>query len=262
MKYKAMFSPLTIGSVTIPNRFAVPPMGNNFANTDGSLSSKSVAYYGARAKGGYGLITIESTVVYKEAKGGPRKPCLYSDDTVDSFRAVADECHKYGAKVSIQLQHAGPEGNSKLTGYPLKAASAIAPSSGREIPQAISREEIYKLVECYGDAAARAQRAGIDMVEVHCAHGYLVSTFISSRTNNRLDEFGGCFENRMRLISLIIENIRKKTNGTLPILCRINGSDDVEGGQTVQDAAAVAVYLAEECGVDALHVSPRRPSPR
>ena len=255
MKYKAMFSPLTIGSVTIPNRFAVPPMGNNFANTDGSLSSKSVAYYGARAKGGYGLITIESTVVYKEAKGGPRKPCLYSDDTIDSFRAVADECHKYGAKVSIQLQHAGPEGNSKLTGYPLKAASAIAPSSGREIPQAISREEIYKLIECYGDAAARAQRAGIDMVEVHCAHGYLVSTFISSRTNNRLDEFGGCFENRMRLISLIIENIRKKTNGTLPILCRINGSDDVEGGQTVQDAAAVAVYLAEECGVDALHVS-------
>ena len=91
-------------------------------------------------------------------------------------------------------------------GFPLKAASAIAPSSGREVPVAISREEIYKLIECYGDAAARAQRAGIDMVEVHCAHGYLVSTFISSRTNNRLDEFGGCFENRMRLPRLIIEN--------------------------------------------------------
>ena len=167
MRYKAMFSPIQIGSVTVPNRFAVPPMGNNFANTDGTLSEKSAAYYGARAKGGYGLITIESTVVYKEAKGGPRKPCLYSDETVDSFRMVADACHKYGAKVSIQLQHAGPEGNSKLTGYPLKAASAIAPSSGREVPTAISRKEIYKLIECYGDAAARAQRAGIDMVEVH-----------------------------------------------------------------------------------------------
>ncbi len=255
MRYKAMFSPIQIGSVTVPNRFAVPPMGNNFANTDGTLSEKSAAYYGARAKGGYGLITIESTVVYKEAKGGPRKPCLYSDATVDSFRMVADACHQYGAKVSIQLQHAGPEGNSKLTGYPLKAASAIAPSSGREVPTAISREEIYKLIECYGDAAARAQRAGIDMVEVHCAHGYLVSTFISARTNNRLDEFGGCFENRMRLIKMIIENIRKKTHGTLPILCRINASDDIEGGQTVQDAAAVASYLEEECGVDAIHVS-------
>lgn len=255
MKYNAMFSPIQIGFVTVPNRFAVPPMGNNFANTDGTLSDRSAAYYGARAKGGYGLITIESTVVYHEAKGGPRKPCLFTDDTVESFKKVADECHSHGAKVSIQLQHAGPEGNSALTGYPLKAASAIASISGREVPEAISREEIYKLIEAYGDAAVRAQRAGIDMVEVHCAHGYLVSTFISSRTNNRLDEFGGCFENRMRLITLIIDNIRKKTKGTLPILCRINGSDDVEGGQTVQDAAAVAAYLEEECGIDGIHVS-------
>ena len=93
------------------------------------------------------------------------------------------------------------------------------------------------------------------MVEVHCAHGYLVSTFISQRTNNRTDEFGGCFENRMRLPRLIIENIRKKTGGNLPILCRINACDEVPGGQSVQDAAAVAAYLEQECGVDALHVT-------
>ena len=255
MEYRTMFSPVKIGTVQIPNRFATPPMGNNFANTDGTLSERSKAYYAARAKGGFGLVTIESTVVYSEAKGGPRKPCLFSDDTVDSFKMVADECHKYGAKVSIQLRHAGPEGNSQLTGFPLKAASPIPSAFGREIPEAISNEEVYRLIECYGDAAARAQRAGIDMVEVHCAHGYLVSTFISARTNNRLDEFGGCFENRMRLPRLIIENIRKKTGGTLPILCRINGSDEVDGGQSVQDAAAVAVYLDEVCGVDAIHVS-------
>ena len=178
--YRAMFSPIQIGEVTIPNRFAVPPMGNNFANTDGSLSKRSLSYYQARAKGGFGLITIESTVVYREAKGGPRKPCLFSDDTIPSFKAVADACHKYGAKVSIQLQHAGPEGNSALTGYPLKAASAIPAADGRETPEAISKEELYQLIESYGDAAARAQKAGIDMVEVHCAHGYLVSTFISA----------------------------------------------------------------------------------
>lgn len=255
MKFPAMFSPVQIGTVTVPNRFVVPPMGNNLANTDGSLSDRSLAYYQARAKGGFGLITIESTVVYKEAKGGPRKPCLFSDDTVESFRRVADACHAYGAKVSIQLQHAGPEGNSALTGYPLKAASAMPASEGREIPQAVSNEEIYRIIECYGDAARRAQLSGIDMVEVHCAHGYLVSTFISQRTNHRTDEFGGCFENRMRLPRLIIENIRRKTGGNLPILCRINASDEVEGGQTVQDAAAVAAYLEQECGVDALHVT-------
>ena len=250
-----MFTPIQIGTVTVPNRFVVPPMGNNFANTDGSMSDRSAAYYEARAKGGFGLITIESTVVYKQAKGGPRKPCLFSDEVIPSFKAVADRCHAYGAKVSIQLQHAGPEGNSKLTGYPLKAASAIAPSAGREIPEAMPTEEVYKLIECYGDAARRAQLAGIDMVEVHCAHGYLVSTFISQRTNNRTDEFGGCFENRMRLPRLIIENIRKKTGGNLPILCRINACDEVPGGQSVQDAAAVAAYLEQECGVDALHVT-------
>lgn len=250
-----MFSPINIGTVTVPNRFVVPPMGNNFANTDGSMSERSAAYYEARAKGGFGLITIESTVVYKEAKGGPRKPCLFSDEVVPSFKRVADACHAYGAKVSIQLQHAGPEGNSKLTGYPLKAASAIAPSAGREIPEAMPTEEVYRLIECYGDAARRAQLAGIDMVEVHCAHGYLVSTFISARTNKRTDEFGGCFENRMRLPRLIIENIRKKTGGNMPILCRINARDEGDGGVDVHDAAAIAAYLEQECGVDAIHVT-------
>ena len=250
-----MFSPINIGTVTVPNRFVVPPMGNNFANTDGSMSERSAAYYEARAKGGFGLITIESTVVYKEAKGGPRKPCLFSDEVVPSFKRVADACHAYGAKVSIQLQHAGPEGNSKLTGYPLKAASAIAPSAGREIPEAMPTEEVYRLIECYGDAARRAQLAGIDMVEVHCAHGYLVSTFISARTNKRTDEFGGCFENRMRLPRLIIENIRKKTGGNMPILCRINARDESDGGVDVHDAAAIAAYLEQVCGVDAIHVT-------
>ena len=255
MKFPTMFSPIQIGTVTVPNRFVVPPMGNNFANTDGTLSDRSLAYYQARAKGGFGLITIESTVVYQEAKGGPRKPCLFSDDSVESFRRVAAACHAYGAKVSIQLQHAGPEGNSALTGYPLKAASAVPAAQGREVPEAVSNEEIYRIIECYGDAARRAQQAGIDMVAVHCAHGYLVSTFISQRTNHRTDEFGGCFENRMRLPRLIIENIRRKTGGNLPILCRINASDEVEGGQTVQDAAAVAAYLEQECGVNAIHVT-------
>ena len=138
---------------------------------------------------------------------------------------------------------------------PQKPQALRASACGREVPEAVSTEEVYRIIECYGGAARRAQQAGIDMVEVHCAHGYLVSTFISQRTNHRTDEFGGCFENRMRLPRLIIENIRRKTGGNLPILCRINASDEVEGGQSVQDAAAVAAYLEQECGVDAIHVT-------
>lgn len=100
MKFEAMFQPVKIGNMTVPNRFVMSPMGNNFANTDGKMSERSAAYYGARAKGGFGLITFEATVVYKEAKGGPRKPCLFSDDTVSNFKEAILACHKEGAKVS------------------------------------------------------------------------------------------------------------------------------------------------------------------
>ncbi len=96
MKFDAMFQPIQIGPVTVKNRFVVPPMGNNFANTDGTMSEQSVAYYRERAKGGFGLITIEATVVHKGAKGGPRKPCLYDDSTIESFKKVVDACHAEG----------------------------------------------------------------------------------------------------------------------------------------------------------------------
>lgn len=254
MGFEAMFSPIAIGKMMVPNRFVVPPMGNNFANTDGSLSAQSLAYYEARAKGGFGLITIEATVVDPTAKGGAHKPCLFSDATIESFRRVADACHQHGAKVSVQLQHAGPEGNPTLTGYPLKAASPVASCCGKSIPREISTEELYQLIEQYGDAAARAKQAGIDCVELHCAHGYLLHSFLSQRTNQRTDAFGGCLENRMRLIRLILENIRRKAGEDYPILCRINACDDVAGGLTVQDSAVIAMRL-EEMGVNGLHVS-------
>ena len=103
MKFKHMFSPIQIGPMTVKNRFVVPPMGNNFAKTDGTWSDESVAYYAERAKGQFGLITIEATVVHKGAKGGPRKPCLYDDNSIESLKKITDACHAEGAKISIQL---------------------------------------------------------------------------------------------------------------------------------------------------------------
>ena len=211
MKFEKMFSPITIGPVTIKNRFVVPPMGNNFANTDGTMSDRSVAYYRERAKGGFGLITLEATVVHKGAKGGPRKPCLYDDSTVESFKKVVDACHEEGAKVSIQLQNAGPEGNAKNAGAPIQAATAVSSADGRDIPEEVSTEKVYELVKGYGEAAKRAVKAGVDVVEIHMAHGYLVNSFMSPRTNKRVDEFGGSFENRMRFSRLIIEEVKKAT---------------------------------------------------
>lgn len=254
MKFHAMYEPIKIGNMTVKNRFVVPPMGNNFANTDGTMSEQSAAYYGARAKGGFGLITLEATVVHPGAKGGPRKPCLYDDSTIESFKNVIDVCHEAGAKVSIQLQNAGPEGNAKNAGAPIKAASAIPSVYGRDIPEELTTEEIYEMIEGYGTAAERAMKAGADAVEIHMAHGYLISSFLSPRTNKRVDEFGGCFENRMRFSRLIIEKIREKTGDKLAVLARINSSDEILGGLDVHDSAAIAAYL-EDCGADALHVS-------
>lgn len=254
MKFKAMFQPIEIGNMTVKNRFVVPPMGNNFANTDGTMSEQSEAYYAERAKGGFGLITIEATVVHPDAKGGPRKPCLYDDSMIESFQKVIEACHREGAKVSIQLQNAGPEGNAKNAGAPIKAASSICTQCGRDIPQTLTTEEIYHLVDGYADAAERAWKAGADAVEVHMAHGYLVNSFLSPRTNKRVDEFGGCFENRMRFPRLIIEKIRERVGDRIAVLARINSSDEILGGNDVHDSAAIAACL-EDYGVDALHVS-------
>lgn len=254
MKFKAMFQPIEIGNMTVKNRFVVPPMGNNFANTDGTMSEQSEAYYAERAKGGFGLITIEATVVHPDAKGGPRKPCLYDDSMIESFQKVIEACHREGAKVTIQLQNAGPEGNAKNAGAPIKAASSICTQCGRDIPQTLTTEEIYHLVDGYADAAERAWKAGADAVEVHMAHGYLVNSFLSPRTNKRVDEFGGCFENRMRFPRLIIEKIRERVGDRIAVLARINSSDEILGGNDVHDSAAIAACL-EDYGVDALHVS-------
>lgn len=254
MKFKAMFQPIDIGPITVKNRFVVPPMGNNFANTDGTMSDQSVAYYSARAKGGFGLITIEATVVHKGAKGGPRKPCLYDDSSIESFKKVIDACHAEGAKVSIQLQNAGPEGNAKNAGAPIEAATAIAAADGRDIPEAVPTEKVYEMVKGYGEAAKRAIAAGADAVEIHMAHGYLVNSFLSPRTNKRIDEFGGSFENRMRFSRLIIEEVKKATEGKIAVLARINSEEDMFGGLDNHDMCAIAAYL-EDCGIDALHVS-------
>ena len=254
MKFKNMFSPIQIGPMTVKNRFVVPPMGNNFANTDGTWSDESVAYYAERAKGQFGLITIEATVVHKGAKGGPRKPCLYDDNSIESLKKITDACHAEGAKISIQLQNAGPEGNAKNAGAPIQAATAIAAADGRDIPEAVPTEQVYELIKGYGEAAVRAMKGGADAVEIHMAHGYLVNSFMSPRTNKRVDEFGGNFENRMRFSRLIVEEVKKRTEGKIAVLARINSTEDMFGGLDNHDMCAIASYL-EDCGVDGLHVS-------
>ncbi len=255
MSFSAMFQPIKIGSVEVKNRFVMPAMGTNHGNNDGSLSQESIDYYVERAKGGFGLVTIEVTAVDPLGKAIPNEPGLWCDEQIPDYKRMIDECHKYGAKVSVQLHHCGRETTpEKIGGNAPRAITSEPCPMYRALPHELTVDEIYELIEEYGDAALRARLAGADFVEVHGGHSYLIAQFTSEISNHRVDEFGGNFENRMRFAKLVIENIRLKAGNDLPVIYRVSGTEPVPGGNTMYDAAAIASYV-ESVGVNAIHIT-------
>jgi len=254
MDYRVLFSPIRIGKMEVPNRFVVPPMGTNLANSDGSIGKDFIDYWEARAKGGFGLLIVEVTAIDPLGKAIPKQPCLYDDSFISGFKKLADTVHRYGAKLAIQLHHAGRQTTSPVIGAQPVAPSAIPCPVSKEIPRELSTCEVYELIEKFGDAALRARMAGADAVEVHGAHGYLVAQFMSAYSNKRIDEFGGTFENRMRFPVEIIKNIKLKAGNSFPVIFRLSGEERISGGRQIDESRAVARVL-EEAGADALHVS-------
>ncbi|MDR1900046.1 MAG: NAD(P)/FAD-dependent oxidoreductase [Treponema sp.] len=250
-----LFKPIQIGTMTVPNRFVMPPMGTNLANKDGSVSQRFIDYYAERARGGFGLITIEVTAVDPLGKAIMNEPGLWSDEQIEGYKRLVDACHQYGAKVSVQVHHCGRETSpDKIDGHQPVAVSSIPCPLYRTLPHELSTEEIYELVEKFGNTGRRARLAGADAVEVHGGHSYLIAQFTSECSNHRVDEFGGNFENRMRFSKLVIENIKLKAGNDYPILYRVSGEEPVAGGNTQYDTMAIARYV-ESCGIHAIHVT-------
>lgn len=254
MKFSVLLSPIRIGTMEVKNRFVVPPMGTNFANPDGSVSKQLVDYWVARAKGGYGLLIVEVTAVDPLGKAIPWQPGIWDDEFIPGWRQLTDEVHKYGAKIAVQLHHAGRQTTHEVIGAQPVAPSAIPCPVDREMPRELTTEEVYDLIEKFGDAARRAMNAGFDAVEVHGAHGYLIAQFMSAYSNKRIDEFGGDFMGRMKFPTEIIKNIRRKVGNGYPIIFRFSGDERVPGGRTIDESRMVARVM-EGVGVDALHVS-------
>ncbi len=255
MQFSNLFQPIMIGNVKVPNRFVMPAMGTNHGNNDGSLSQESIDYYVERAKGGFGLVTIEVTAVDPLGKAIPNEPGLWCDEQIDDYRRMISECHKYGTKVSVQLHHCGRETTpEKIGGNAPRAITSEPCPMYRALPHELTNAEIYGLIEKYGDAALRARLAGTDFVEVHGGHSYLIAQFTSETSNHRTDEFGGNFENRMRFAKLVIENIKLKAGNDFPMIYRVSGEEPVPGGNTMYDAAAIASYV-ESAGVSAIHIT-------
>ena len=254
MEFKSLFKPIKIGELSIRNRFVVPPMGTNYANSDGTVSQRLIDYHAERAKGGFGLITVEVTAVASSGKAIVNQPGLWDDKQIEGYKNLVDACHAHGAKVSVQLHHAGRQTYSSIIGRPPLGVSEIPCPLCGDMPKEMSTEEVYEMIDFFIDAAVRAQKAGVDALEIHGAHGYLISQFMSSYSNKRVDEFGGSFENRMRFPLLIIKGIRRRLGNGYPLIFRISGEEKVPGGRALPETRAIA-QTVEAAGINALHVT-------
>ncbi|MDD2499038.1 MAG: FAD-dependent oxidoreductase, partial [Desulfitobacteriaceae bacterium] len=254
MDFKVLFSEAKIGNMTVPNRFVVPPMGTNLANPDGTVSQEFIDYWEARAKGGWGLLIVEVTAIDPLGRAIPYQPGLWDDSFIPGFKNLVDAVHRYGAKIAVQLHHAGRQTSRSIMGSQPVAPSAVACPVSKDMPRELTTDEVYDLIEKFGDAAARAREAGFDAIELHGAHGYLIAQFMSAHSNKRVDEFGGTFYNRMRFPLEVIKNVRRKVGGSYPIIFRFSGDEKAPDGRAIDESRALA-RVVEEAGIDALHVS-------
>ena len=245
-----VFSPLTIRGMTLKNRVVMMPMGSDFAGHDGELSDEHIKYYELRARGGTGLIMVENVCVkYPEGSNGTTQLRLDKDCYIPRLFTLTEACHRQGALMGIQINHAGASAMSSRIGMQPVSASRFPSKAGGEIPRGLSKEEIESIAKDYGTAAKRAANAGFDVVEIHAGHSYLISQFLSPTTNDRTDEFGGSAKNRARFCRMIIDEVRKAVGPRVPISLRLSVDELVEGGNTVEDCLEYLEYLNDEVDI-------------
>lgn len=256
MKFQNLFSKGKIGNLELKNRIVMPAMGTSLASYNGEASPELIAFYEERAKAGCGLIITEITRIDDEfGVGTPNQLSATNIKQIPSLERLAKAVHKYDTKIFVQLHHPGRESHGHLIdGRQIVAPSPIACKVCKEEPRELTTVEVENLVKKFVTGAKIAQMAGIDGVELHGAHGYLICQFLSPYTNKRIDKYGGDFDGRMRFITEIILGIRQVCGKNFPISVRIDGDEFVEGGINLEEATKIAKYL-ESLGVDAINVS-------
>jgi 2,4-dienoyl-CoA reductase-like NADH-dependent reductase (Old Yellow Enzyme family) len=221
--YPHLFSPISIGRLEIPNRIVMSPMGTNYAADTGAVSDRLMRHYVERAQGGTGLIIVENTTVqYPLGRGGARHLRIDADEFTPGLNRLAEAVQRHGARVAIQINHVGALTSAARAGATLVGPSDVPVAPGRTIPRPLAVAEIDEIVRCFVAAGVRALKAGFDAIEVHGAHGYLLSEFLSPYTNRRTDEYGGGLENRLRFPLRVITGLRQTLGLRFPIWMRIN----------------------------------------
>lgn len=262
-RYSNLKKPITIGATEIKNRIVMSPMGDGLSTNDGSVTDRMIAYYSERARAGVGLIIVGTTCVEPVDDGNkPDQHRIYREEHLKGLRRLSDAMHRYGCKVFVQLFHAGLQGNPAIIGHAPYAVCTIdkagntvetpyaSGSSIGEIDLAdckaigVTGEQIRTITENFARAAEICQRAGIDGVEVHAGHGYLLYEFLSAHYNKRKDEYGGNIQNRFRFLGEILSAIRTKCGPKYPIAVRISAAEPgVENGITMDEV----LWIAKAC---------------
>lgn len=268
-----MFAPFQLRGMRLANRVVVSPMAQ-YKAVDGCPTDWHFAHYAERAKGGAGLVYTEMTCVSPEGRITPGCPGLYAPEHEAEWKRLTDFVHaETGAKICAQLGHSGPKGSTQLGweemdapladgNWPLLAASAVSWSERNQTPKAMDREDMDRVRDEFVAAAEMAERAGFDMIELHMAHGYLLSSFITPLTNRREDDYGGSLKNRMRYPLEIFEAVRAVWPEDKPVSVRISANDWVgDDGVTPEEAVRIAGML-KEAGVDICDVSAGQTSTR
>ena len=260
-----MFTPFTLRDLTLPNRIVMSPMCMYSAD-DGTVNDFHLVHLGSRAMGGAGLVFTEMTDISPEGRISPGCAGMYKPEHMPAWKRVVDFVHDVaGGKIGIQLAHAGRKGATKLGweggnepleegAWEIIAPSAIPFSEAHRTPREMTRDDMDRVRDAFVRGAEMADQAGFDIVELHFAHGYLLSTFISPLSNRRQDEFGGPLGNRMRYPLEVFGAVRAVWPDHKPISIRISAVDWAEGGTTEEDAVEIATML-KDAGADIIDVS-------
>lgn len=257
MRYEALSSPGKIGNVSIKNRLVMTAAGCELTTPDGEITEEYLAYYEARAKGGVGAIITELMQV-DPVTGvmNMNQVKVWKDDVIPQLKKLADRIHQYDCRVIIQLQHPGNVTNpGKLEGRTPVSASESSNLMYDQPVRPMTKDEIHELVAAFGDAALRAKKAGIDGVEFHAAHFYLLHQFLSPYFNQRTDEYGGTLENRLRIVKEILADARAKVGPDYPLLVRISVEEYLPEGGYHLNAGIQICQAIEQYGASAINVT-------
>lgn len=260
-----LFTPLTLRSLTLRNRIGVSPMCQ-YSSVDGLANDWHLVHLGSYATGGAGLVFTEATAVRPAGRISPHDLGLWEDAQIAGLQRITTFVRAQGAAVGIQLAHAGRKASMTRAwettatvpesegGWPVLAPSALRYNDTYPMPHAMSREEILDVVSAFREAASRALTAGFQVCEIHAAHGYLLHQFLSPLANTRTDEYGGSFENRVRLTLDVSAAVRATWPAEWPVFVRISATDWAAGGWDVDDSVRLATLL-RELGIDVIDCS-------